>query len=54
MEQLVDAAETKVVNVRRMPVETWRQLKIRAALENSTIQATVTRAIEHYLKSDET
>jgi len=43
--------ETKQVVVRDIPVDLWRQLKIRAIAEDRTLQATLTKAIEHYLKT---
>lgn len=43
--------ETKQVVVREVPVDLWRQLKIRAAVDGATLQATVTKAIEQYLKT---
>ena len=43
-------AEMKQVVVQKMSVELWRQLKVRAAVEQSTIQHTLAKAIEQYLK----
>jgi len=43
--------ETKQVVVREVPVDLWRQLKIRAAVNGETLQATVTKALEQYLKT---
>jgi plasmid stability protein len=39
------------VTVREIPIALWRQLKVRAAVEGTTVQATVAKAIEHYLKT---
>ncbi len=43
--------ETKQVVVRAVPVDVWRKLKIKAAVDGETLQATVTKALEQYLKS---
>lgn len=48
MEQL--EVETKQVVVREVPVDLWRQLKIRAATDGTTLQATLAKAIEHFLR----
>ncbi len=42
--------ETKQVVVQKMPTDLWRQLKIRAASEESTIQITLAKAIAQYLQ----
>ncbi len=47
----IDIAPTKMVIVRKVPVELWRQLKMRAAADYTTTQATVIKAIEQYLNS---
>jgi len=43
--------ETKQIVVQKMSTELWRLLKVRAAAEESTIQATLAKAIDRYLKS---
>lgn len=47
----MEEAETKQIVVPKMPVDLWRQLKVRAAADDSTLQATLAKAIQHYLKS---
>ncbi len=42
--------ETKQVVVQRMSTELWKQLKVRAAAEESTLQATLAKAITQYLQ----
>ena len=42
---------TKQVVVREVPIDLWRQLKIKAATDGETLQATVTKALQHYLKT---
>ena len=44
--------ETKQIVVKNVPVDLWQRLKIRAAVDNATLQATLARAIEKYLSSD--
>lgn len=41
--------DKKSVVVRDIPVDTWRKLKAKAALEGLTVQASVTKAITQYL-----
>jgi hypothetical protein len=43
--------DKKQIVVRKMPTALWQQLKIQAAIEGSTLQATIEKAIEQYLKS---
>ncbi len=42
--------DERAVIVRRMPTELWKRLKIRAAIEERTIYAIVTEALERYLE----
>jgi hypothetical protein len=39
------------VTIRAVPIDLWRRLKLQAALEGTTVQVQVTKALEHYLKS---
>lgn len=41
---------TKQIVVREIPADLWRQLKIRAAEKEQTVQQTVTEAFEQYLQ----
>ncbi len=40
---------TTVVSLRDFPIELWREVKIRAAKEDSTARAVVIAAIKKYL-----
>lgn len=42
--------ETKQVVVKAIPIDLWRKLKLRAVEEDSTLQATLAKAIQQYLK----
>lgn len=44
--------ETKQIVVREVPVDLWRQLKIRAATDGTTLQATLTKAIQQFLRQN--
>ena len=41
--------ETTSIYVRDIPVDTWRKLKAKAALEGLTVPASVTKAIMQYV-----
>ena len=43
--------ERKQIVVREMPVDLWSKLKAKAAIDQSTLQAELAKAITHYLKS---
>jgi len=45
------SVHTKAVNIRQMPVDLWRLLKVQAAVEGITVQAAVTKAIAQYVKA---
>lgn len=38
------------ITVRRVPIDTWKELKIRAIHEGRTVQDLVIAALESYLK----
>lgn len=42
---------TKQVVVKAIPIDLWRKLKLRAVEEDSTLQATLAKAIQRYLES---
>ncbi len=44
--------KTTAVSVRDVPVDLWRRLKIQAMLEGATMPTMVTKALEHYLKTE--
>lgn len=39
------------VTVRAVPIDLWRRLKLQAAIEGTTVQEQVTKALEHYFKT---
>jgi hypothetical protein len=41
--------ETKQIVVRAVPVDLWKQFKIRAVQDNRTIQDALVKALETYL-----
>lgn len=47
----IDSNGTKQIVVRQIPIDLWRKLKAHAAIEGATLQDTVTKALEQYLKS---
>ncbi len=44
------AMDEKQIVVRRIPVELWRRLKVKAAAEGRTLQELVAAAIQRYLE----
>lgn len=48
----IEPVQMQQVNLKKVPTDLWRRLKIRAAIENATVQSMVAKAIEQYLKSD--
>ena len=51
MEQVQEEQTLKHVFVRQ-PEDIWRQLKVQAAIEGATLQATLTKAIQQYLEQN--
>jgi plasmid stability protein len=52
MEQAeMDQQSTKIY-IRVMPADLWRQLKVRAAQEGSTLQEQLTKALQQYLQQN--
>ena len=43
-------AEVKPITVKQFPSDLWRQLKVRAAQEETTITALIADAVKLYLK----
>jgi hypothetical protein len=43
--------QEKSIVVKRIPIELWKRLKIKAVTEDRTIQAVVADAIQRYLES---
>jgi plasmid stability protein len=47
----METEQRTAVTVREVPTDLWRRLKIQAAIEGTTVQVQVAKALEHYLKS---
>lgn len=42
---------SSAVTVRDIPVDLWKQLKIKAAIDGDTIQKAVTKALQQYVEA---
>jgi hypothetical protein len=42
--------ETKQIVVRQIPIALWKKLKIKAAIEDDTLQCALAKAIEQYVE----
>jgi plasmid stability protein len=48
---LATEPQTSAVTVRDIPVDLWRQLKIKAAIDGDTLQKAVTKALAKYVEA---
>jgi plasmid stability protein len=51
MNTLTDSKPSAAVTVRDIPVDLWRQLKIKAATDGDTVREAVAKAIAQYVKA---
>jgi len=44
-------SKAAAVTVREIPVELWRRVKIKAAVDGDTVQVAVTKALQQYVSA---